>query len=53
MQDKYHVEWWDTKGAKVGMDISAYCSKDVLDFVEKLPNYNILAEFPTKTNADY
>ena len=52
MMDFYRVEYWTTSGNKVGLQLSAYCSQDVLNYIEKLPDYNALASFPEKINTN-
>jgi hypothetical protein len=50
--DTYHVEYWTKNGTRVGLQISAYCSQDVLNYVEKMPDYDILAQFPEKVSSN-
>ena len=52
MMDKYQVEYYTTNGSRVGLQISAYCSQDVINYVEKMPDFNMLASYPEKLNTD-
>lgn len=51
MMDKYHVEYYTKDGKRVGMEISAYCSQDALNYAEQMPNYNMLASYPDKVES--
>jgi hypothetical protein len=46
--DTYHVEYWTKDGTRVGLQISAYCSQDVIKYAEQMPNFNMIASFPDK-----
>ena len=46
--DTYHVEYWTKDGTRVGMQVSAYCSQDVINYAKELPNFDMLASFPEK-----
>ena len=48
MMDTYHVEYWTKDGTRIGMQVSAYCSQDVIRYAEQLPNFEMLAKFPEK-----
>ena len=50
MMDTYRVEFYNKDGQRVGMQVQAYSSYDAQRFVEQMPNYNYLAQFPTKVN---
>ena len=50
MLDTYQVEFYNKDGQRVGMQVQAYSSYDAQRFVEQMPNYNYLAQFPTKIN---
>ena len=52
MMDKFHVEYWTKDGSRVGMEISAYCSQDVIRYAEQMPNYDQLASYPDKISSD-
>ena len=52
MMDTYHVEYWTESGSRVGLQVSAYCSQDVINYVEKMPNFYQLASFPEKINTN-
>jgi len=51
MQDKWHIEWFTKDGKRVGMDFSAYCSQDVINYAEQMPSYYQLADYPTKVES--
>ena len=53
MMDKYHIEYWTHDGTRVGMEISAYCSQDVIKYAEQMPNYDLLATFPEKVESGF
>ena len=53
MMDTYHIEYWTKDGTRVGMNFAAYCSQDVIRYAEQMPNYDLLAEFPTKITNNY
>ena len=50
MTDLYKVEYYTQNGTKIGLQISAYCSQDVLNYIEKMPDYYMLATFPERIN---
>ena len=52
MMDKFQVEYWTTNGTRVGLQIAAYCSQDVLNYIEKMPDYNMLASFPERIDTN-
>ena len=39
MMDTYHVEYYTKDGQRVGVQISAYCSQDVIDYAKQLPSF--------------
>ena len=50
--DTYHVEYWTKDGTRIGMQVSAYCSQDVINYVEQMPNFNMLASYPDKISSN-
>ena len=46
--DTYKVEYYTTDGKRMGMQFSAYCSQDVIKYVEQMPNFSMIASFPEK-----
>jgi hypothetical protein len=44
----YRVEYYTKDGQRVGVQISAYCSQDVIDYTKQLPNFYQLASYPEK-----
>ncbi len=51
MMDTYHMEYYTKDGRRVGVQISAYCSQDVINYAEQLPNYNYMASYPEKIRS--
>lgn len=52
MMDTYHVEYWTKNGSRMGLQVAAYCSQDVINYIEKMPEYYQLANFPEKINTN-
>ena len=52
MMDTYQVEYWTKNGSRVGLQVAAYCSQDVINYIEKMPEYDQLASFPEKINTN-
>ena len=52
MMDTYHIEYYTKDGQRVGMQISAYCSQDVINYAEQMPNFYQLASYPEKIDSD-
>ena len=52
MMDTYHVEFWTKDGARVGMQVSAYCSQDAISYTEQMPNFDQLASYPDKISSN-
>ena len=52
MMDKFHVEYWTKDGSRVGMEIAAYCSQDVINYAEQMPNFYQLASYPEKIDSN-
>ena len=50
--DTYHVEYWTKEGTRVGMQISAYCSQDVINNAQQMPNFEMLASYPDKIQSN-
>lgn len=48
MTDTYHVEYFTKDGTRVGLQVSAYCSQDVINYIEQMPSFNMLASYPDK-----
>ena len=42
--DTYHVEYWTKDGTRVGMQVSAYCTRRT--YAEQMPNFDMLASYP-------
>lgn len=53
MKDLYQVEYYTKSGSRVGLQISAYCSQDVLNYIEKMPDYSMLASYPERIYSNY
>lgn len=51
MMDTYHMEYYTKDGRRVGVQISAYCSQDVINYAEQLPNYDYMASYPEKIQS--
>ena len=51
--DTYQVEFYTTDGTRMGKQVQAYSSYDAQRYVENMPNYNMLASFPTKISDNY
>lgn len=50
--DTYHVEYWTKDGSRVGMQVSAYCSQDVINYAQQMPNFDMLASYPDKISSN-
>ena len=48
MMDTYHVEYYTKDGSRVGMQVSAYCSQDVIRYIEKMPNFDYVVSYPDR-----
>lgn len=52
MMDTYQVEYWTKNGRRVGMQFSAYCSQDVINYAERMPDFDMLASYPEKISSN-
>lgn len=50
--DTYHVEYYTKDGMRVGMQVSAYCSQDALNYAQQMPNFEMLASYPDKISSN-
>lgn len=46
MLKQYYVEFYNTSGQKVGMQISAYSALDAKMYAEKMPEFRTLSKYP-------
>ena len=46
MLKQYFVQFWNTQGQKVGMNISAYSALDAKMYAEHLPEFKTLVNYP-------
>ena len=51
--DTYYVEYYRHDNSKVGVRISAYSGCDAQRYAEQLPDYYMLATYPTKVESGY
>ena len=47
MLKQYYVEYWNQRGQKVGMNISAQSALDAKIYAESLPEFKCMVNYPT------
>lgn len=47
MLKQYYVEYWNQRGQKVGINISAQSALDAKIYAESLPEFKCMVNYPT------